>query len=67
MEPKKLTKGHSRMLCGVCSGLAEYFNMDITLVRLIAVVLALTTGVGVIAYLIAAVIMPQPDDMLPPV
>lgn len=60
MEPKKLTKGRNRMICGVCSGLAEYFNVDVTLVRLAAVVLSLFTCVGFIAYLVAAVIMPEP-------
>ena len=34
MEPKRLTKGHTKMICGVCSGLAEYLNVDVTLVRL---------------------------------
>ena len=33
MEPKRLYKGHEKMLCGVCSGIAEYFNLDPTLVR----------------------------------
>lgn len=60
MEPRRLTKGRDRMLCGVCSGLAEYFQIDVTLVRLAAVVLTLFTCVGVIAYLVAALIMPEP-------
>lgn len=65
MEPKRLTKGHDRMICGVCSGLAEYFGVDVTVVRLATVVISLFTCVGVIAYLVGAVIMPEPFD--PPV
>lgn len=60
MNPKKLTKGRNRMLCGVCSGLAEYLNIDVTVVRLVAVVLTLFTCVGIVAYLVGAVIMPEP-------
>lgn len=61
MQPKRLTKGHSKIISGVCSGIAEYFNIDPTLVRLAVVVLALiTAGVPVlIGYIIAAAIMPN--------
>ena len=61
MENKRLYKarGH-RMLGGVCGGIAEYFNIDPTLVRLGAVVLAFAVGGGVLAYIIAAVIIPEP-------
>lgn len=48
------------MIAGVCGGLAEYFNVDVILVRIAAVVLALTAhGAGLIAYLIFWVIVPQ--------
>ncbi len=60
MEPKRLTKGRDRMICGVCSGLAEYLNVDVTLVRLVTVVGSLFTCVGVLVYLVAAIIMPDP-------
>lgn len=56
---KRLYKSASeRMICGVCGGLAEYFNCDVTLVRLAAVVLA-CTGSGLVAYIVAAIIMPE--------
>ncbi len=49
-----------RMLCGVCGGIAEYFNVDPTLIRLLWVVVSLTAcGTGLLAYLIAAVIIPE--------
>lgn len=60
MEQKRLTKGHTKMLCGVCSGLAEYFNVDVTLVRLGVVILTGAGGSGILAYIVAAIIMPEP-------
>ena len=47
------------MIAGVCGGLAEYFNIDPTIVRLGAVVLSLAAGGGVLAYIIAAIIIPK--------
>lgn len=59
MEPKKLTKDRSHaMLCGVCAGLAEYAGIDVTIVRLLTVLLAFTS-IGLILYIIAAIIMPD--------
>jgi phage shock protein PspC (stress-responsive transcriptional regulator) len=48
-----------RMLGGVCGGIAEYFDVDPTIVRLIWVLLALTYGTGILAYLIAWIIVPE--------
>jgi phage shock protein C len=49
-----------RMIAGVCGGLADYFDVDPTLVRVIAVVLAFATrGVAVVAYIIMAVVVPE--------
>ena len=57
---KKLTKSvNNRMLCGVCAGLAEYFGIDPTVVRLLWVLLTFCGGSGVIAYIIAAIIIPE--------
>lgn len=63
-QEKKLYKSRTdKKICGVCGGLAEYLDMDPTIVRLIVAGLALFAGGGVIAYLIAAMIIPyQPDD-----
>ena len=59
MSNKKLYKSSvNRMLCGVCGGIAEYFNIDPTLVRLIWVIFCTMGGSGFLAYLIAAVLMP---------
>ena len=60
---KKLTKSSNRMICGVCGGIAEYFKIDPTIVRLLTVLLSLGgIGLGIIVYIIAAVIMPQKTD-----
>ena len=56
---KKLYRSHkNKMLAGVCGGLAEYFNIDPTIIRLAAVFVAFWAGAGVLAYIIAAIIMP---------
>ncbi len=51
-----------RMLAGVCGGIAEYFEVDPTLVRLGAVVLTMACGSGILAYIVAAIIIPLKDD-----
>lgn len=61
---KRLYKGNDKMLCGVCSGIAEYFKLDPTLVRLGWVIFSLAGGSGVLAYIIAAVIIPDGPNTL---
>jgi phage shock protein C len=57
---KKLTKSASeRMICGVCGGLAEYLGTDPTVIRILWVIFSMLGGSGVVAYIIAAVIMPE--------
>lgn len=56
---KKLYKSKTdKKIFGVCGGLAEYFNVDSSVMRLIVVLLALFGGGGLLAYLIAALIIP---------
>ena len=51
-----------RKICGVCGGLGEYFNIDPTLIRLGGVLLAcVSCGTAVVAYFVAAVIIPDPE------
>ena len=58
MEQKRLYRSReNRMICGVCGGIADYFNVDPTLIRLGLVLLA-CTGSGILAYFIAAIIIP---------
>ena len=51
-------------IAGVCAGLADYFDIDVTLVRLIFIVLAIVTGGGmVLAYLVLALVVPAADEV----
>lgn len=57
---RRFYRSHSeKMVFGVCGGLAEYFQVDVVLVRLAFVLLAVSGGVGLIAYVILAVITPR--------
>ena len=58
--PKKLVRSTSdRLIGGVCGGLAQYLNMDATLVRILTVLISLFTGVPVILYIIALFVIPE--------
>ena len=59
MNRKLYRSNTNRMICGVCGGIGEYLNVDPTLVRLIWALVA-CSGAGVVAYFLAAVIIP-PD------
>ena len=60
---KRLKKSAAdRKICGVCGGIAEYFNADSTLIRLGVVLLTcLSLGTGIIGYIAASLIMPNAD------
>ncbi len=63
MTKKKLYKSRrNKMVGGVCGGLAEYLEMDPTIVRIIAIVLGLLKGVGLLAYIIACIIIPFNEE-----
>jgi len=53
----------NKKISGVCAGLARYFGEDVTLVRVIVLALALTTGVGIIGYFAAWIIIPSDYGM----
>ena len=60
MEKKKLYKSETdKKICGVCGGIAKYFSIDATLVRLALVVFCLLGGSGILAYIIFALVMPE--------
>ncbi len=60
---KRLYKStRDRKLMGVCSGIADYFDMDPTVIRLCWVLFTLAGGSGIIAYIIAAIIMEDEPD-----
>ena len=59
-QPKRLYRSKKdKIIGGVCGGIAEYFGIDPVIVRVIAVVLAFMGGSGILAYIIAWIIIPQ--------
>lgn len=64
-EEKRLYRSRTdKVFMGVCGGLAEYFDIDPTVVRLIAVLLIIWGGVGLLAYIIAGLVIPEaPEGM----
>ncbi len=65
-QPKKLYRlENDAILCGVCGGIAEYFNVDASIVRLITAALCLAGGFSVWIYIIAAIILPKKRDIYP--
>ncbi len=53
-----------RKIAGVCAGFAEYFDVDVALVRLVWLIVAVMTGVGLFSYPIAWIVMPEEPGML---
>jgi phage shock protein C len=60
----KITKSKTdKVIDGVCGGLAEYFGIDSVIVRLVFVLLIFINGLGVILYIILAIIMPKAENV----
>ena len=62
MQKKLYRSKSNRMLLGVCSGVAEYFNIDPTVVRVIWAVASIFAFAGVIAYAVCAFVIPEIPD-----
>ena len=62
MEKKLYRSNDNKIIAGVCGGIAEFFSLDPTLVRLGLVVFCALRGSGILAYIIAAIIMPKAPD-----
>lgn len=58
MEKKLYRSQDNKMICGVCAGIAEYFHIDPTVIRLAFAILACFGGSGILAYFFAAIIIP---------
>lgn len=55
---KKLSRGNDRILAGVCSGIANYFDIDVTIVRIFMVAYCIITGIfGIALYFLAGILM----------
>ncbi len=61
--PQKIRKLYrsrkNRMLCGVCGGLGEYLGVDPTIVRLLWILFSLAYGAGILAYILACIVIPE--------
>ena len=60
---KRIYRSNHGMLAGVCAGIGDYFNVDPTLIRLAWVFLAPMAGIGLISYIIAAIIIPKNPEL----
>ena len=62
---KKLYKiEEGKKICGVCGGVAEYFGIDPTIVRIATVLLCLAWGSGLVVYIVAALVMPNKSEVM---
>lgn len=57
------TEGSEAVLCGVCGGIARYFNIDPTVVRVATALLVFAAGLSVWVYIIAALIIPKESSI----
>ena len=64
MKKKLYRSKKDKMIAGVCGGIAEYFDVDSTLVRLLTVIFVLLGGAGVVVYIIAWIIIPQTPEQV---
>jgi phage shock protein PspC (stress-responsive transcriptional regulator) len=63
MEKRLYKSATDKKIDGVCAGIAKYFDIDPTLVRLLWVLGTLFVGAGILAYIIAAIIMPREPEV----
>ena len=60
---RKLMRSRAnRKIAGVCAGFAEYFDLDVTVVRVVWLIVALFGGGGILAYIIAWIVMPEEPE-----
>lgn len=60
-EIKKLKRSNNKMIGGVCAGLADYLNLDVTIVRVLWVLFTCFVGAGLLAYIVCLVVMPTEE------
>ena len=59
MKKKLYRSKKDKMIAGVCGGIAEYFDIDTILARSLGVLFVLSVGAGIIAYIIAWIVIPE--------
>ena len=64
LEKKLYRSRKVKSLAGVCGGLAAYFNVDVTVIRLLWALAAVVYGTGLFAYIVAAIVIPlEPEEV----
>ena len=63
---RRLTRSRNKMIAGVCAGIAEYFGWEVTLFRVVFVIVSILSAAfpGILVYLVLWVVMPQPDSLV---
>ena len=64
MEKKLYKSNQNKMICGVCGGIGEYFGIDPTIIRLAWAISCAMGGAGILAYILAAVIVPSNPEIV---
>ena len=62
MAKKLYGSRNDKKLCGVCGGLADYFGLDVNIIRVAAIVSVFFGGLGLVAYIAAAFLIPEQGD-----
>lgn len=62
-EGRRLTRSRNKLIAGVCAGIAEYFGWEVTLFRVVFVIVSILSAAfpGILVYLVLWVVMPRPD------
>ena len=62
-DGRRLTRSRNKMIAGVCAGIAEYFGWEITLFRVVFVVVSILSAAfpGILVYIVLWIVMPRPD------
>jgi phage shock protein C len=62
-DTRRLTRSRNKMIAGVCAGIAEYFGWEVTLFRVVFVIVSILSVAfpGILVYLVLWVVMPRPD------
>ena len=62
-DVRRLTRSRNKMIAGVCAGIAEYFGWEVTLFRVVYVVVSILSAAfpGILVYIVMWVVMPRPD------
>ena len=64
MQKRLYRSKTDQKIAGVCAGLAELFNIDPTIIRLIWALIGLCAGTGVLAYIVCALVIPEKPDVI---